>query len=277
MKAMMNRITIPLVGALFASPAIAQVEFFRNIKQRTYSQTSAAAPVGPDSYSYVHDLFDIDGTLTPANIGTATVTRPDGVTNTLAANDFGVFVTFFGPTFATEAELDASLPSGDYEFAIDGGAFGTQSGTLTQADFNAWNAVPYVTNFDDLGTTFAGEDILVQFDEWTPSAETTPDRSAIFWSLTNLDTNTITTFGSAAPDGLASIILDGSSIVAGDYRFSLNFSARIEDTTDGFEGAFATQAFDSITFVEFTIVPSPGGAALITVFTITAAGRRRRS
>jgi len=276
MKPTMNHIAVTLAAALFASPAIAQVEFFRNIKQRTYTQTSAAAPVAPDLYSYAHDLFDIDGTLTPANIGTATVTRPDSVTNTLVANDAGVFVTFLSPAFATEAELDAALPSGDYGFQINGGDFGFQSGTLTQVGFNPWNAVPVVTNFDDLGTTLPGDDILVEFDEWTPAPETTPGRSAIFWSLTNLDTN-ITTFGSDAPDGLTSILLDGSGIVAGNYRFSLNFSARIEDATDGFEGAFATQAFDSVTLVDFTVVPSPGTAALAGMVGIATCGRRRRA
>lgn len=276
MSTTMNRIAVPLAAALLASPALTQVEAFRNTKQRTYTQTSAAAPLAPDSYSYSHDLFDIDGTLTPANIGTATVTRPDGVTSTLVANDVGVFVFFFGPTFATEAELDAALPSGDYGFQIDGGDFGFQSGTLTQAGFNPWNAVSVVTNFDDLGTTLPGDDILVEFDEWTPAPETTPGRSAIFWSLTNLDTNT-SVFGSDAPDGLTSILLDGSGIVAGNYRFSLNFSARIEDATDGFEGAFATQAFDSVTLVDFTVVPSPGTAAIVGVVGIAAGRRRRRS
>jgi len=122
----------------------AQIEFFRNIKQRPFRQTSPAETVVADSYWYAHDLFEANGTLTPGNIGNATVTRPDGLTNTLVANDFGVFVTCFGPTFASEAELDAALPSGEHGFAIDGGALGFQSGTRTQVGFNPWNAIPSV-------------------------------------------------------------------------------------------------------------------------------------
>lgn len=268
-------IVATLTAAATTSTTLAQVETFRTIKARNYTQTDNTQPVSADFYGYVHDLFSLNATLTPENVGVVTVTRPDGVVNDLIANPAGNFVTFFGPTFATEAELDAAVPAGDYVFDIDGGNFGPQTGTISQVGFNPWNAVPFATNFDQLQDADPGQDLTILFDRWMPDAATTPGRSGIFWSLIDLDTNAAIEFDTA-PLAATSITLDGDNLTPGNYRVILSFSARIEDADAGFDGAAdASQAFDSNTAIDFNVIPTPASAALLALPALAAARRRR--
>ncbi len=267
---------LTLLAALFAGdPALGQVDSYGNTKDRYYHQVSAAQPAAPVGYSYNHYLFSWEEDLSFANVGTVRVDRPDGGTVSYPASG-GRFATFFGPWFGAEAELDAALPAGNYHFSMSGGSFGPQSGVVDQPDFNAWNDVPYVLNFDDVQAASPGQDLVVDFNDWTPDPRTTPDRSPIFWELFNRSANESVIGGFLFPGDESEFTIPGALLAPATYELSIIFSARIEEFPAGFGAALGTTAFDTTTRLDFVVTPEPSGlVGLLSLVGILTAARRR--
>ncbi len=260
---------------------IAQAQLFDSFstgKDRIYTQTSIAQPTIAGFYGYRLALFDSDGSVTADNIGTVTVTFPDGVQQASFTGDqFGVFATYFSPTtYSTEAALDTALPAGAYAFDLSGGLFGDVGGSLQQPDFNPWNEVPYVTNFSDIQNVAPGVDLLVDYNDWTPDSATTPLNNFVFYGVENLTTGTTvfgTPFGLRPGEQPTEFTIPGGLLTPGDYQIVILYSARIALLTPDFEGAVAINSFDTYTNVRFTVVPEP---AALTCLTLAALWRRRR-
>lgn len=279
---MMNRsMTAAASLAILGGTAQAQLfDSFSTGKDRIYTQTSIAQPSIADFYGYRLALFDAEGSVTAHNIGTVTVTFPDGVQQASFTGDqFGVFATYFSPTtYSTEAALDAALPAGDYAFDLSGGLFGDIGGSLQQPAFNPWNEVPYVTNFNDIQNAAAGVDLLVDYNDWTPNSATTPLNNFVFYSVQNLTTGTTvfgTPFGLHPGEQPTEFTIPGGLLTPGDYQINILYSARIALLTPDFEGAVAINSFDTYTNVPFTVVPAPSSAGMLALAGLAAARRRR--
>ena len=237
----------------------AQVIEYAIFKSRFYTQSSAAGPIGPESFSAVQRLFGTS--LTPSAVGNAQVTYPS--LSTFPLTDFAAdqFVARFAGLFATEAELDEAVPPGIYQFQIDSGELGFGTADLDQPADNRWSSPPTITNFDSLQSADAASDITVEFEGVTLDPAAT--NGAIFYNVfdtlanqqvfTGADAFTVTNFTMPA----------GTLLPARLHVVTIDFSARtIGGTSDGsLANAFGESSWDTITTFSFRTAPACAGDA----------------
>jgi len=259
-----------------ANPSEAIFVDFSNYSVRFATQTSAAAPTAIDFYTVNQRLSGSN--LTPAELGTATVSSLATGSRTLTPLPGGNFGALFGAQVASEAELSSLLPTGDYTFNITGGLAGPGSGVVTQPELYFWSSIPHVTNWAALQN--AAPTLPIQVTYAAPVLDPLAISGGVFWSLFNNTTEQFITSGFNAFSDPTSLVINNAFLASNTtYRIEIDFSAR-QDFPNGdlaLAPAFGQVSFDSITRTTFTTIPSPAASTLLALSTLAIARRRSQS
>ena len=208
---------------------------------------------------------------------TASIIRPSGALDPLVSNGNGIGWSHFqsASNITTEATLQ---PTGTYTFNISGGMIGDGSASMVRPA-TPWPNVPSMLNFDAVTSANPAAAFIVNFSSFV--VDPALNSAAIYISLNN------TTAGSFVLDTVllssdTSFTIPGSSLVAGDtYSLRLQFMGydfpAVFDASGSLADASASSYRFSITDVTFTVVPTPGAAAVLGLAGLMAAKRRRRA
>jgi hypothetical protein len=257
---------------------IAQVDIFKN---QVFTQTSGAAPTAPSGFFANIELDSVD----PGDFDAVGVSYP-GPDSPTSLTLFGPAFWGYGPEFATLADMNAAVPTGDYVYTATnsvtsdsematldytGDAFASAIPALTAASWNALNAL-------DPSTA-----LTIGFNTFTPGAATTPGNAFVFFSISNPTGGTVFTDGFLDPS-TGSLLLPANTLMPDTtYNFELDFSDR-QTGTDPESGAFTLIGSDLRDDGSFTTgaigpaTPEPGTWLLFgSGFAMLATLRRRRS
>lgn len=214
------------LGVLIAcgSPASAQLVKAGTFKNLTYEQT------GPSTVTANGGFFNAQAFFTsPGDFATATLTYPGpGSPESLPMDtptSFGI-----GPSFASQADMDAAYPFGTYTFDLMGGTFGP---TTVSVDYMAdayTGDVPRLAaaSFSALqGLSTALSSFTLNFNSFTPS----PLATSAFTFFTIFGSSQ--SCGFLAPSS-TSCTIDPQALAPGaTYGWELDFSDRVESDVNG--------------------------------------------
>lgn len=220
--------------------ALTGVDIFKNI---SYQQTSGAAPTSP-----VNFFADVEAYMqNPGDFTSVTVTYPGpGSPASLplvTPTKFGI-----GPSFATQADMDAAYPFGTYTF--------TAGPTTETAAFN-YLVDAYTSDIPALdASTFAAlqgmnpsQPFTFNFNSFTPN----PNASVGETFLTIFGTS----FGSGYSPSTTSATMSANTLAFNTtYNWELDFSDRISGT-DPSSGVPTLIGFDVRTDGSFTTAAAP--------------------
>lgn len=250
-------------GVLPLDAALAQIDIFKNI---SYQQTSGAAPTTPANF-----FADVEAYMqNPGDFTSVSVSYPGpGSPASLPLEnptEFGI-----GPSFATQAAMDAAYPFGTYTF--------TTGPTVETASLN-YTLDAYTTDIPALdAATFAalqGMDpslpFTFNFNSFTPNPNAST--SATFFSIFG------STFGNSLSPSTTSATMPANTLAYNTtYNWELDFSDRITGT-DPFNSVPTLIGFDVRTDGTFTTAaapaPEPATMALSAIALLALAGARRR-
>jgi hypothetical protein len=249
--------TIGLLGGIglvlsCAAPASAQLYNAGTFRNLTNEQT------GPNTVVSTGAFFNAGGLFTsPGDYTTFTLTDPGpGSPENLPLNTPTSFGN--GPSFATQADMDAAYPFGTYVIAVSGGTQPDTSVTLHYTADAYTSDVPQLsaTSFNDLlGLSTGLSSLTLNFNAFTPSPLVTTALAyfTIFGS---------SQFCSGLAPSAGSCTIDPQALTPGKtYAWELDFSDRIENTVDG---ALTYTDFDVRTDGSFTTkaIPEPSTWAM---------------
>jgi hypothetical protein len=268
-----------LVLLILPLSAMGQIATHSNFKVGFFDQTNAMpnfTPASAFAWTFASivdrsDVMDADaGTVTaPGGSPTLNLT-PDGLSLS-ARRDF--------PSFA---DLNGSFGLGTYQFAITGGTYGGQTGTLSNPEDFFPLSIPYFTNFNDLNSPDPSQPILFTWNEHltNPSGNVATD----FFRVTNLLTNEIVIEASLDPSEMEYTIDPDFLLSATPYRFTIYFNER--SFTDGSVnlGTWDSPStdigfvnYDYATNITVTTAPEPTSLVLAVMGALVGVARRHRT
>jgi hypothetical protein len=265
------------VPAPMMASNIAEIDIFKN---QVFTQTSGVAPTTPADF-----FADIElNSVSPGNFNAVSVAYP-GPASPTSLTLSGPSFWGYGPSFATQAAMNAAVPTGDYVYTATnsvtsdsematldytGDAFASAIPALTATTWNALNG---------LNPTTA---LTVGFDTFTPAAGTTPGNGFVFFTISNAITGTVFTDGFLNPSS-GSLVLPANTLLPNTtYNFELDFSDR-QTGSDPASGAFTVVGSDLRDDGSFTTgsigpsTPEPGTWLLFGSCLAALAALRRRS
>jgi hypothetical protein len=242
-----------------AAPSSAQLfDHYAIVKDRVFFQTTSAPPAMASEHYVKYELASGMATLTPENVGAASVQRPDGSLQSI--NEFiaaGVFVTAFSGLLPSEAAQEATAPGGTYTFNISGGAFGSQAGTLVHPSVSPWPAAPHVINYAVLTSAEAGRNLVLDISDHVVSMLPDPapplDYRSIAFLVVRLGDNSLVADGAWFPDS-RDISISGSQLTPGPHRLNLSYAITIGEPSTAFGGTNRYSIYVSTTIIDFTVV-----------------------
>jgi hypothetical protein len=226
--------------------ALTGVDIFKNI---SYSQTSGAAPTSP-----VNFFADVEAYMAnPGDFTSVSVTYPGPGSPVslplVTPTKFGI-----GPSFATQADMDAAYPFGTYTFtagpATETAAFNYLLDAYT-SDIPALDA----STFAALQGMNPSQPFTFNFNAFTPN----PNASVGETFLTIFGTS----FGGGHPPSTTSATMAANTLAFNTtYNWELDFSDRIT-ATDPSSGVPTLIGFDVRTDGSFTTAPSPEPSSMV--------------
>ncbi len=234
--------------ALISGAAIAQPVFCETFKAQVHVQDSEFEPTDPVSWiGYVRitgfdlpSLFDSANVVTPLNVTLPLSFLPGGTT---AVN----FV--FGQS---QADIDAQLVPGVYQYNIEGGLLGPDSVDVVQPEESSFSqSVPAVVNWFELQDSFSPTtDFTMQLTPWSATAETPNSTTFFFVSRTS---DSVFVYSSSFPAEVDTITIPADTLEAQtQYQISIVYSARNYTSEAAFGGTTVGPSFDRVTELTFT-------------------------
>lgn len=266
-----SSVFVTAVGVLFygvtpARASLSVVDIFKNI---SYQQTSPSAPTTPSSYFADVEAFLVN----PGDFDSVTVTYPgpDSPASLplVSPLKFGI-----GPSFATQADMDAAYPFGTYSFMANNSV--TMASETDDLDYTVDAYTSDIPALDAATfTALQGMDptqpFTFNFNSFTPNPSA--NQSATFLTIFG------SSFGTSLSDTATSAVVPANTLLPGTaYTYELDFSDRIGGTDPG--GANTYIGFDVRTDGTFTTAAVPEPSSLIPlamVFLGAAVVRWRKS
>jgi hypothetical protein len=257
-----------LLGAKLAQAAtVTNYDLFNSA---FYSQTTAAQPAAPADFLFDSRIF-LDAPISGA---TSNLHAPNNVDYSM-----GTSGTIFdhSQSFADQATLSATYPSGTYTFSLQSNQISpnSQSGTVNLSATPFYSqSVPFFTNFTSLQMIDPNQATAFNWNTFVtnPSAPL----SQIFFSIFDNTTNMLVVNQFFADPTTTSFVVPAGTLTAGDnYRASLFFSSRDPNTGSGFNGINGLVGFDRATDMAFTplaAVPEAGSSAFFLTTGLFALG-----
>jgi hypothetical protein len=266
-----------LIPVSLMAENIAEIDLFKN---QSFTQTSGVAPTTPTGFFANIELNSVD----PGDFDAVSVSYP-GPASPTSLTAFSPSFWGYGPSFATQADMNAAVPIGDYVYtATNSITSDSETATLDYTGDAFASAIPALTpsTWSALNGLDPSTALTVGFDTFTPGAGTTPGNGFVFFTISDT-AGTVFTDGFADPSS-GSLLLPANTLLPNTaYDFELDFSDR-QSGSDPVSGAFTfvgSDLRDDGTFTTGSIVsatPEPGTWLLFgSGFAALAALRRRRS
>lgn len=249
--------------APMAHADIQLVDIFKNV---VYDQTSGTAPTTPSSF-----FGDIE--LSSQNAGdfnSVIVTYPGPASPTSLPQVSPTFFSY-GPSFATQAAMNAAIPFGTYAYSATGASSGTAALNYTTDAFTSAIPALNATSFNALNGLNPSTALTIGFNPFTVNP--LASQGFTFFTIFN-GSGTAFADGFLAP-GSTSLVLPANTLLSNTtYTFELDFSDRINGV--GPNGGPTLVGSDVRTIGTFTTgatapVPEPSSAGLLFTVVIAAA------
>jgi hypothetical protein len=266
-----------VIPAPLMASNISEIDLFKN---QVFTQTSGVAPLTPTSFFANIEL----NSLNPGDFDAVSVSYP-GPASPTSLTLLGPSFWGYGPSFATQSDMDAAVPVGDYVYtATNSVTSDSETATLGYTGDAFASAIPALTpsTWSALNGLDPSTALTVGFDTFTPGPETTPGNGFVFFTISDT-AGTVFTDGFLDPSS-GSLLLPANTLLPNTtYDFELDFSDR-QNSSDPVSGAFTvigSDLRDDGTFTTGSIAPAtpePGTWLLFSSgFAALAALRRRRS
>ena len=239
--------------ALGTGSASAGIEFYDIFYNIYYTQTAAdTAPGAPDLYAaacrVTADTF--------AEVSSATVTFPDGVTihemTSTGSNEF----IWFAPAFSSAEAMLADEPLGVYRYDVTTTDQVSLEGQVVPAQTLWSQAVPYFTGstFDRMTAVDSTQDLVLTFNTFSGTPGT--NVSVLFLAAFDQDTGAFVGQSEPLDPAHGSVVIPGGTFEGGRrYGIYLYFSNRLELAHAGLGGATSIAGFDRVTHATLTTLP----------------------
>jgi MYXO-CTERM domain-containing protein len=243
-------------------PAAAQVTQLADFQEDVQIQTGTTTTA--DQEWYFNSRVFLTNT-TDATSATLTYPGP-GSPATLTAAGAAV-LSYTGPNYASQAALLTAYPLGTYTAVTQGG---TQPPTTVSLSYQTapFPVVPIFT-----ASTFAGAQGLNAAQPftfaWNSFSNPTTD-AFVFFTVSSATTGTTVFSGSFLPTTTTSQTLSAGTLIPGQsYTASLDYSSRIDGTSNGIS---TFQGFDRSTSFTFTAAPEPSAPVALALGLLSLAG-----
>jgi PEP-CTERM motif len=185
----------------------------------------------------------------------------------------------FSTSYATVSALTTNYPnSTSYQFAISGGALGSQSASLVSPASNLFPAIPYFS-----GSTYSqaqGMNSSLPFTfAWNgfSVAGGAVNLELAYFTVARISDGQVA-YSTVKGNGAGSVTLPANSLQPNtSYNATLIYDARIEQANAGFNGATSEVAFDQRVNLTFATVPEPPSIVLAVFGLVGMAFWRRRT
>jgi hypothetical protein len=265
------------VPAPMMASSIAEIDIFKN---QVFTQTSGAAPTTPTGF-----FADIElNSVNPGDFDAVSVSYP-GPASPTSLTLAGPSFWGYGPSFATQADMNAAVPTGDYVYtAANSATSDSEMATLDYTGDAFASAIPALTaaTWNALNGLDPSTALTVGFDTFIPGAGTTPGDAFVFFTISNAATGTVFSDGFLDPSS-GSLLLPANTLMPNTtYGFELDFSDRQigSDPGSGASTAIGSDLRDDGTFSTGSIgsgAPEPGTWLLFGSGLAALAALRRRS
>ncbi|MGC4047841.1 MAG: PEP-CTERM sorting domain-containing protein [Armatimonas sp.] len=254
-----------------AAPEISFVSLFRTSTNTQTGNGNALTSTG----SY------FNATLTsaqPNDFNTVQLIYPGaGSPTNIAQQDPSIF-SFSSSTFPDQATMDASYPTGSYQFNASG-VGGSASTTISYLTDHYPGSLPFLTgtDFTNLQGMNAGASFDFHFSPYVTGGQAT--ESFLFFTIFDNTTSSLIYNLSFQPATTTGTTLAANTLTAGhSYTYELIFSNRDLVASPG-ANFDAVLGFDQRTTGQFTTAaaPEPGTLVLLAVGCIGIVAGRRRS
>jgi PEP-CTERM motif len=256
---------------------ISEIDIFKN---QVFTQTSGAAPTTPSSFFANIELDSVN----PGDFDAVSVSYP-GPASPTSLTLFGPAFWGYGPGFTTQADMDAAVPTGAYNYtATNSVTSDIETATLNYTGDSFGSAIPALApaTWGALNGLDPSTALTVDFNTFTPGAATTPGQGFVFFTIASPVSGTVFTDGFLDPSTGSVLLPAGTLAPDTTYDFELDFSDR-QVSTDSVSGATAVIASDLRDDGTFTTgaigsaTPEPGTWLLFGSGLAMLAGARRRS
>jgi hypothetical protein len=263
--------------AAFARPAPTDVVFAVVAKQVEYQQTSSAdqalAVSGENGAPYSFMAMALESSTDPHSLAAGAVSRgTDAFISALTPPN-----TQFKDNFATQAELDAAYPDGDYSLW----ALGWNDGFHQSRALNltgTYPTAPFVTNFDELQTIDPTQAVTVH---WNAIAGGSMSDNILVQIWANDNTMV---FSSPMPktggalDGTATSLTIPADMLPTGQSLNLNvtFVKMVDADLDSYPGVPLVAAFVANNDMMIN-TPEPAAMSILVMGAIGMLARRRRA
>jgi hypothetical protein len=255
----------------------ADIQLVDIFKNQVYTQTSGTAPTSPTGF-----FGDIElRSQNPGDFSSVVVTYPGPASPTSLPQVSPTFFSY-GPSFATQGDMNAAIPFGVYDYSATGASSGTATLNYTTDAFTSAIPALNATSFNALNGLNPSMALTIGFNPFTvnPAAS----QGFTFFTVFN-GSGTAFADGFLAP-GTTSLVLPANTLMANTtYTFELDFSDRINGTDlNGIPTLVGSDVRTDGTFTTGAVsaVPEPGSLSLLllviaTMGLIVGKKRLRRS
>ena len=270
------------VIAVYATSGLATPAFAGNIglvdlfKNQDYIQTSGAAPTTPTGFFADVELTSVN----PGDFDDVMVTFP-GPASPVDIPQVSPTFFSYGPGFATQADMDAAIPTGDYDYTgTNSSTSDSETATLNYTGDAFTSAIPALNaaTWNALNGLDPSMALTLGFNSFTPAANA--NQAFTFFTISDAS-GAVFTGGFLDPSTM-SLLLPANKLMANTtYNFELDFSDR-QNGSDPVSGDFTligSDVRDDGTFTTGAIAPAtpePGTLLLLGsgIFALGLARRR---